>query len=245
MKTTASNEIHGWKNSTNRLCDVCENSLCRMSPFILVGLKLNDSYLGCFFVFTAHITSACGKNGFTGCTVRSKTDCAAAQDLDAWDGFSMTRSSGADETAGSSIINLDFLRSGKEFVNSQNVEVANPILRNRNARLDDFYKRTLNVHQSASADMDSGAAESMDMTSTEHDDLDCWDGMPGPMVVNTSDAVQPTSVVNLQFLRSGAEFVNQASDQKGESTRPRAGSKNARLEAFHQRTLAAFDKKSD
>eukprot|EP00041_Stephanoeca_diplocostata_P007914 m.113624 g.113624 ORF g.113624 m.113624 type:complete len:250 (-) comp17091_c0_seq1:93-842(-) len=187
-----------------------------------------------------HITSSCGKNEFEGCSVRSQTDCAAAKDLDAWDGFSMTSNSGADE-ARNSIVNLDFLRSGKEFVDSQDTNSINPPIRNRNARLDEFYKRTLDVHQGASAaSADNGQKASDDFGG----DLDCWDGMPSPTMVDTSDATQPTSVVNMQFLRSGAEFADPAAVKAVESeSRPRTGSKNARLEAFHQRTLAAFENK--
>eukprot|EP00035_Acanthoeca_spectabilis_P011181 m.196713 g.196713 ORF g.196713 m.196713 type:complete len:352 (+) comp15257_c0_seq3:2490-3545(+) len=134
-------------------------------------------------------------------------------------------------------LNVDFLRSGfefkpdaptlpaasPEFERKKNVSPESP--RSRNRRLDDFYNKTLQSFQSQ--------------------DLDAWDGMPcSPRrrLVVEEEATAPAGpavVLNLDFLRSGAEFKpTPKTSRTNEVPSPRT-TRNNRLEAFHQRSLEA------
>lgn len=173
--------------------------------------------------------------------VKSATDIEAAASMDAWDGLS---SHNAPSTA-PSIVNLDFLRSGHEFNSDGNpmgregVTGSTPSPRtSKNSRLESFYSATLKAFE--------GGAESADNDDTGHH-LDCWDGMPCARVSGQHmDIDTPStadSVVNMDFLRSGAEFKATPSDGMHVDV-PAAGewtprTRNSRLDDFYARTLAA------
>ena len=100
-------------------------------------------------------------------------------------------------------LNVDFLRSGAEFKPSPTFErrtmgtsdTAAPSPRSsRNARLAEFHAKTLNAFKTS--------------------DLDAWDGLATTAPAPTITAASNTSgqhgagpaVLNVDFLRSGAEF---------------------------------------
>jgi hypothetical protein len=159
-----------------------------------------------------------------GSLTTSKVDQAAAETMDMWDGLS-THSQ--ESRSVPSVINLDFLRSGQEFIKSQNVnsDHESRVPTNRNKRLDNFYSKTLEAFK------DTHGSDS-----SEH--LDCWDGLSSKNVVRMDE--KPPSVINMDFLRSGGEFtapVGPMSHLKDFETRQRSGS-HSRLEQFYARTLA-------
>mmetsp|Transcript_22052 Transcript_22052/g.66157 ORF Transcript_22052/g.66157 Transcript_22052/m.66157 type:complete len:268 (-) Transcript_22052:123-926(-) len=128
------------------------------------------------------------------------------------------------------VLNVDFLRSGAEIRDAKAVNpdtkrgVSSPP-RTRNRRLDDFYNKTLEAFKPA--------------------DLDAWDGLP----TARRAAVAPTAstpgagpaVINVDFLRSGAEFKTYSTiDRPVTDAMPSPrSSRNARLEEFHRRSLEA------
>lgn len=160
--------------------------------------------------------------------MKNMTDARAAATMDAWDGLPMKS-----ESKTPSIVNLDFLRSGKEFTDNVKLAMNDVPLtpprerKSRNERLEEFYNAMLKPHTS------DEAKESMD----------CWDGMSSTSSnVGRRGEVAAPSVINMDFLRSGAEF-NRAPYTNGSTMHGPASnvlsSRNARLEKFYAKTLAA------
>jgi len=133
------------------------------------------------------------------------------------------------------VLNVDFLRSGKEF-HAHPQEAAgtkrsfeSSSTRNRNARLDAFYEKSLAAFESS--------------------DLDCWDGMrrssAGPAAVTTD--TDSTVTFNVDFLRSGGEFhpSEAAKLPMATFTAPEAAvpsprtSRNERLRRFYEKSMAS------
>lgn len=111
-------------------------------------------------------------------------------------------------------LNVDFLRSGRAFVRDQ---APNQLLLSHdsvNERLNKFYTQTLSAVESAVGD----ETVSSDFKVARN---------------------APSSVVNLDFLRSGGEFV-ETSTMKAEETRGQS-SANERLNAYYNRTIAAVE----
>jgi len=132
-------------------------------------------------------------------------------------------------------LNVDFLRSGFEFKKEATLpkspepakKRASPESpRSRNRRLDEFYNKTLQSFKTS--------------------DLDAWDGLPCSPKKAKSSKTETTApagpaVLNVDFLRSGAEFKPSPSlTRKGDTAVPSPRTtRNNRLEAFYKQSLEA------
>lgn len=162
--------------------------------------------------------------------MKSETDSSAAVSMDAWDGLSMSKSVGDSVP---SILNVNFLRSGNEFTSNGRAmpECQDDTPReflSRSARLERFYDSTLQVHQVSSPHNDNNNC------------LDCWDGMSSSVAVDVGTKETADSVVNMDFLRSGAEFtgISDGGLDVSEHREFIPRSRNSRLDSFYARTLA-------
>eukprot|EP00037_Helgoeca_nana_P006523 m.60050 g.60050 ORF g.60050 m.60050 type:complete len:337 (-) comp17402_c0_seq1:115-1125(-) len=120
-------------------------------------------------------------------------------------------------------LNLDFLRSGAEFkVAAPSQPEAKPeeMPRSRNQRLEEFANKTLKAF--------------------EPSDLDAWDGLPCTRRAAPANHGDGPAVLNLDFLRSGAEFKPVHTVKRRTSTdASKRTTRNTRLEDFACKTLVA------
>lgn len=107
-------------------------------------------------------------------------------------------------------VNVDYLRSGREFT-SPGYPTATPVAsgRSRHARLEEFYRRTL---QACSSDRARAS---------------------------TDTRTQPSVLLNPKFLQSGQQFLPSTVDDGVKELQPSGRTRHARLEDFYNRTLLA------
>eukprot|EP00052_Salpingoeca_macrocollata_P015234 m.121112 g.121112 ORF g.121112 m.121112 type:complete len:128 (+) comp19610_c1_seq4:909-1292(+) len=116
------------------------------------------------------------------------------------------------------LVNVPFLCSGMEFQPPSGDETR-PRSRSQNQRLNDFYEKTLKAAEGARTQLEKQTKQ------------------PAPTTERREPPVTPpTSIVNLDFLRSGQEFTPAPSSPRSYEDRKR---RDQKLNEFHDRMLAA------